>query len=87
VREKKSPVSKRKGKKEEEEEALLGFNTHASFDCATTFARARTHGQQPAINQSKKKGVPEEEQEEDDVVVVVGDGEWLCVCVSLSLSH
>jgi hypothetical protein len=65
----------------------LGFNTHASFDCATTFARARAHGQQPAINQSKKKGVPEEEQEEDDVVVVVGDDEWLCVCVSLSLSH
>jgi hypothetical protein len=61
----------------------LGFNTHTSFDCATTLARARTRA--AASNQSKKKGVPEEEQEEDDVVVVVvGDDEWLCVCVSLS---
>jgi hypothetical protein len=31
VREKKSPVSKRK-KKKEAAEALLGFNAHASFD-------------------------------------------------------
>jgi hypothetical protein len=81
VREKKEFASFKK-KKQKEEEALLSFNAHASFDCATTLARARARA--AAGNQSKKKGVPEEDQEED-VVVVVGDDEWLSF--SLSLSH
>jgi hypothetical protein len=47
-------------------------------------ARALTRA---ASNQSKKKGVPEEEEEEEEEDVVVGDDEWLCVCVSLSLTE